>query len=133
MCFVSALSCVFSLGDIAWLIHSGTHIYIKSYFLQVAHLSQSESASSGHLCSASGRVRRRQSCVSDQHGAHTHTHIHIHNRTVRSIVLLWVCVFSPMPQDLMPLTRLKWKDKPYCSNELPLLLSYWNRGKDEGR
>lgn len=67
----------YSLADIAWVIHGGTHIYIKSYFLQVAHLSLSESASSGHLCRASGRVRGRQSCVFDQTHTHTQRHRHI--------------------------------------------------------
>lgn len=74
MCFVSVLSSVFNSLDIAWLIHSGTRIYIKPYFLQVAHLSVSESASSGHLCRASGRVRGRHSCVFEQWRKHTYTH-----------------------------------------------------------
>lgn len=33
----------------------------------------------------------------------------------------------------MPLARFKRKDKPYCSNQLSLLLSCWNRGKDTRR
>lgn len=91
MCSVSVLSRVFNSLDIAWLIHIGTRIYIKPYFLQVAHLSVSESASSGHLCRASGRVRGRQSCVFEQWCIHTYTHNKKH-RMERGIVLLWVCV-----------------------------------------
>lgn len=59
-----------------------------------------------------------------------HTHIHKwraqgsegHNAP------LGMCIF--LPYVLMPLARFKWKDKPCCNNQLPLLLSCWNGGKD---
>lgn len=56
----------------------------------------SESASSGHLCRTSGRVRGRQSYVFHQPGTRmsmhtrtTHTHTHTQHRMAR--VLIWVC------------------------------------------
>lgn len=95
----------------------------------MARLSPSESASSGssaeHQWGSEGD--RTVSFIRQPH-THTHTHKWRAQGSEGHRAPLGMCVF--LPYVLMPLARFKWKDKPCRSNQLPLLLSCWNRGKD---
>lgn len=117
--FVFAPSGIFSPGDIAWLHQipfspSGPVVseWVSELWVPLQSISEGQ--------------RETELCLSSD--SHTHIHKWRAQGSEGHNAPLGMCIF--LPYVLMPLARFKWKDKPCCNNQLPLLLSCWNGGKD---